>query len=90
MVRKKGRGNGDGDVYPRKNKQGKIIGYRGSYFAADAKHRYVSAKKKGEAERALRQAMADGDRGLVFDAGALTVGEYLDRWLADSVRDTVR
>ena len=25
----------------------------------------------------------------MFDAGALTVGEYLDRWLAD-VRDTVR
>src|SRR5215207_2808383 len=90
MARKKGRGNGTGTVYPRKNKQGKIIGYRGSYFAAAGKRRYVSAKKKGEAERALRQAMADGDRGLVFDAGALTVGEYLDRWLADSVRDTVR
>jgi integrase len=25
----------------------------------------------------------------VFDAGSLTVGEYLDRWLKD-VRDTVR
>jgi integrase len=50
----------------------------------------VSAKKKGDAERALRQAMADADRGLVFDAGTLTVEEYLDRWLKDSVRDTVR
>jgi len=26
MARKRERGNGDGDVWPRKNKQGKIIG----------------------------------------------------------------
>jgi integrase len=53
MARKKERGNGSGTVYPRKNKQGKIIGYRGSYFAPDGKRRYVSAKRKGDAERAL-------------------------------------
>jgi hypothetical protein len=33
--------------------------------------------------------MADRDGGLIFDAGALTVGEYLDRWLKD-IEDTVR
>ena len=90
MVRKKERGNGSGTVYPRKNKQGKIIGYRGSYFAPDGKRRYVSAKKKGDAERALRQAMTDADRGLVFEAGTLTVEDYLNHWLTDSVKDTVR
>ena len=89
MAKKKQRGNGDGTVYPRKNKQGKVIGYRGSYFAPDGKRRYVSAKTKGLAEKALRTAMSNADRGLVFDAGTLTVGEYLDRWLPD-VRDTVR
>ena len=52
MARKKERGNGSGTVYPRKNKQGKIIGYRGSYFAPDGKRRYVSAKRKGDAEKA--------------------------------------
>jgi hypothetical protein len=31
MARKKERGNDDGDVWPRKNKEGKIIGYRASY-----------------------------------------------------------
>jgi hypothetical protein len=31
--------------------------------------------------------MADRDGGLIFDAGMLTVEEYLDRWLADSVGD---
>src|SRR5215218_7181508 len=34
--------------------------------------------------------MADRDDGLVFDAGGATVGDYLDRWLSDSVRGTVR
>ena len=90
MARKKQKGNGTGTVYPRKNKDGKVVGYRGSYFAPDGKRRYVSAKKKGEAEKALRRAMADADRGLVFEAGSLTVGKYLkDKWLAD-IKDTVR
>ena len=34
--------------------------------------------------------MTDADRGLTFDAGGLRLGDYLDRWLNDSVRDTVR
>lgn len=90
MAKKKERGNGSGSVYPRKNKQGKIIGYRGSYFAPDGKRRYVSAKRKGDAEKALRQAMTDADRGFVFDGGTLTLENYLTRWLTDSVKDTVR
>lgn len=90
MAKKKERGNGTGTVYPRKNKQGKIIGYRGSYFAPDGKRRYVSAKKKSDAERALRQAMTDAERGLVFDAGTVTIEEYLNRWLVGSVKNTVR
>jgi integrase len=90
MARKKERGNGMGTVYPRKNKQGKVIGYRGSYFTPDGQRQYVSAKNKGGAEKALRQAMTDADRGLLFDAGNLTVEEYTIRWLADSVRGTVR
>jgi integrase len=38
----------------------------------------------------LTKAMADRDGGFDFDTGNLTVGEYLDRWLTDSVRGTVR
>lgn len=34
--------------------------------------------------------MGNRAQGLVFDAGALTVGEYLERWLKDSVQGTVR
>ena len=90
MGKTKQSGNGTGTVYPRRNKEGKITGYRGSYFTADGKRRYVSAKTKTEARRALRQAMANADRGLIFDADNLKAGEYLDRWLADSVSDTVK
>ena len=90
MAKTKGRANGDGDVFPRKNKDGKITSYRGAYFGPDGKRRYVSGKTKEEARKALREARANADAGLVFDAGKLAVGEYLDRWLTDSVKDTVR
>jgi integrase len=93
MAKKKSRGNGDGDVYARKNKDGKIIGYRGTYWvqtAEDPKRRYVSGKNKGETRSALNKARADRDAGFVYDAGKLTVGEYLSRWLTDSVKGTVR
>src|SRR5215217_1874317 len=89
MGKKKQRGNGTGTVYPRRNKAGKVIGYRGSYFTPDGTRRYVSARRKSEAEKVLRQAMADADRGLVFDAGTLTLGEYLDKWLPN-IKGTVR
>ena len=90
MTRKKVRSNGDGDVYPRKNKEGKVTSYRGAYVGPDGKRRYVSGRTKEGARKALRETRSNGDVGLVFEAGALTVGAYLDRWLVDSVRDTVR
>jgi integrase len=90
MGKVKSRANGDGDVFPRKNKAGKITSYRGAYFGPDGKRRYVSGKTKEEARRNLRRARGEAERGLVFDADNLQVGEYLDRWLSDSVNDTVK
>ena len=90
MGKTKNRANGDGDVFPRKNKEGKITSYRGAYFGPDGKRRYVSGKTKEEARRALRKARSCADQGFVFDAGRLTVAEYLDRWLEDSVQGSVR
>src|SRR5918995_701809 len=90
MGKTKSRANGDGDVFPRKNKVGKISSYRGAYFGPDGKRRYVSGKTKEEARRNLRKARGDAERGLVFDANNLKLGEYLDRWLSDSVSDTVK
>ena len=77
-------------MFPRKNKEGKITSYRGAYVGPDGKRRYVSGKNKEDARRALREVRSNSDAGLVFDAGKLKLSEYLDRWLADSVKDTVR
>lgn len=90
MGKTKGRANGDGDVFPRKNKAGKITSYRGAYVGPDGKRRYVSGKNKEDARKALRVARANTDQGLVFDAENLRLGDYLDRWLSDSVSDTVK
>jgi integrase len=90
MGKTKSRANGDGDVFPRKNKAGKITSYRGAYVGPDGKRRYVSGKTKEEARKALREARSGADQGLVFDAARLTVVEYLDRWLKDSVQGSVR
>lgn len=84
----KKRGNSEGSIYKTKNDL-----WRGSYTvhtAAGVKRKYLSAKTRKEVSEKLTKAMADRDGGLVFDAGTVTVAEYLERWLTDSVRDTVR
>jgi integrase len=74
MARKKQQGNGSGTVYPRKNKNGKVTSYLGSYFAPDGKRRYVSAKTKTACREKIRRAMSEADQGFVFDAGKQSVG----------------
>jgi len=83
MGKTKSRANGDGDVFPRKNKAGKITSYRGAYVGPDGKRRYVSGKTKTGAREALAAARADAAGGVVLDAGKLTVAEYLEGWLSD-------
>jgi len=89
MARVKSRANGDGDVFPRKNKAGRITSYRGAYVGRDSKRRYVSGKTKTEAREALAAARADAAGGVVLDAGKLTVAEYLERWLLDCLTPLV-
>jgi integrase len=90
MGKSKSRANGDGDVYPRRNKAGKITSYRGAFVGPDGKRRYVSAKNKEQARKALREARSNADAGLVFDSGKVKFADYLDRWLNDSVRSSVK
>lgn len=85
-------GNGEGSIYEHR-RNGNKVGYRGAYTVHTSrgpKRRYVSGKTREDVRRKLAKAMSDRDGGLVFDAGNLTVGEYLDRWLADCVKGTVR
>jgi hypothetical protein len=92
MAKKKERGNGDGDVWPRKNKEGKVICYRASYWVETAegpKRRYVSGKNKGETRGVLSKAKGGREDGVFSDAGTTKLGEYLDGLLEDT-RGTVR
>ena len=89
MGKTKSRANGDGDVFPRKNKAGKITSYRRAYVRPDGKRRYVSGKNKSEAREALAAARADVAGGVVLDDGKLTVAEYLTRWLSDCLTPLV-
>jgi integrase len=79
MGKTKSRANGDGDVYPRKNKAGKITSYRGAYVGPDGKRRYVSGKNKEEARAKLRTARGEAERGLVSEGGNVALSDYLKR-----------
>src|ERR687898_1339700 len=84
----KKRGNGEGSISRRKN--GGWIGQYTVYTAEGRKRKTLYGKTRAEAAEKLTKAMADRDGGIVYDAGKQTVGEYLTRWLADSVKDMVR
>lgn len=86
------KGNGEGSIYEHR-RNGKKVGYRGAYILhtpEGPKRRYVTGKTRAEVSEKLTKALADRDGGLTFDAGSLTVGGYLNHWLADSVAGTVK
>ena len=82
------RGNGEGSIYRRKD--GRWVGQYTVYTAKGPKYRYIYGKTRAAVAEKLAKAIAARGSGLVFDAGYLTVGEYLDFWLADSLNGTVR
>jgi integrase len=85
---KKRRGNGEGTIYKRKD--GRYEARYTVHTANGPKRRAIYGKTRAEVAEKLTKAMADRDEGITFDAGKLTLGEYLTRWLEDSVRGNVR
>jgi integrase len=84
----KKRGNGEGSITKRDD--GRWMARYTVRTIKGPKRRTVYGRTRAEASAKLAKAMADRDGGLIFDAGSLTVGDYLDRWLSNSVKDTVR
>lgn len=82
------RGNGEGSIYRRKD--GRWVGQYLVYTAEGPKYRYLYGKTRRQVDEKLTKAKAERDGGLIFDAGKMSVGGYLDRWLSDSVKSTVR
>ncbi len=60
------------------------------HTANGPKQRAVYGKTREDAAEKLTIAMAASIGGLVFDAGTVKVGEYLDAWLSDSVKGSVK
>ncbi len=81
------RGNGEGSIYRRKD--GRWVGQYTLQTATGGKRKTVYGKTRAEVAAKLAKAIAESNDGFAFDAGNLTVGEYLDRWL-DSVGRSVR
>jgi integrase len=83
------RGNGEGGI-TRHKKSGLYMARYTVQTPTGSKRKTLYGKTRREVDEKLTKAKADRDGGLVFDADNLKLGEYLGRWLADSVCDTVR
>ncbi len=82
------RGNGEGSITRRKD--GLYMARYTVQTATGPKRKTLYGKTRSEVAAKLSKALADREGGLTYDAGKQTVGEYLARWLSNSVRDTVR
>jgi len=72
-----------------KRKDGLYVGRVVVHTPGGPKRKAVYGRKYGEVEKKLNALRADADRGIVFDAESLKVGEWLDSWLSDCVRPLV-
>ena len=88
MVRGRRRGNGEGSVYQRQD--GRWVGQYTAHTARGPKARDIYGKTRQAVAEKLARAITERDSGLVFDAGNLTVAEYMDRWLRESARNRLR
>jgi len=75
----KRRTKGEGTIYQRKDRRW-VAQYTVDTLDG-VKRCSVYGKTKKEVRLKLTEAISNRDRGLVFDAGNLSVGEYFDRWL---------
>ena len=82
------RGNNEGSIYRRKD--GYWVGQYGVQTAEGTKTRYIYGKHREDVREKLTKAIADRDGGFIFDDKNMSVGEYVKRWLDDSVRGSVR
>ncbi len=84
----KKRGNGEGTIYRRPD--GRWCTQITVYVNGRRKRQTLYGRTRKEVAEKLAKATADRDGGMVYETGKLTVGVYLDRWLRDSVKGTVK
>lgn len=85
----KRRGNGEGSICRHPKRDLWMARYTVE-TPSGTKRRTVYGGTRAEVRDKLARAVADRADGVVFDDGNMTVGEYLERWLSDCVRGSVR
>jgi integrase len=73
-----------------KRKDGRYMARYTVHTADGPKRKVIYGRQYKDVERRLAEAMGDAARGLVYYDENVTVSEYLDRWINDAVRGTVR
>lgn len=95
MARKNGkRADGEGTLVKRKDKNGKVIGWKGAVTVGYdlngyPDRRWVSGTSEGEVREKMEALKTGRNAGLLAKAEGVTVSEYADRWLKHKVH-TVR
>jgi integrase len=84
----KKRGNGEGSITKRSD--GRWMARYTVHMAKGPKRKHIYGRTRQEVAEKLAKALSDRADGIVVDDKNLTLGEYLDRWLSDAVRGTVR
>ena len=82
------RGNGEGSITKRKD--GRWMAHYTVQTAAGPKRKTLYGRTRAEVAEKLTKALADRDGGIDFDPKNLTLGEYLQRWLDSSVKNSVK
>ncbi len=80
------RGNGAGSIY-RRNSDGKWVG---SITLDDGKRKVLYGKTQKEVQEKVNEVLYEKQRGILADGIHATVQEYLENWLENVHRSTIR
>ena len=84
----KKRGNGEGSIHRRKD--GGWCAQYTVYTANGRKRKTLYGRTRAEVAAKLAKALSDREGGIIFDADSLRLGDYLQRWLEDSKKGSVK
>jgi integrase len=84
----KKRGNGEGTIHRRKG--GGWCAQYTVYTANGRKRKTLYGRTRAEVAAKLAKALSDREGGITFDADSLRLGDYLQRWLEDSKKGSVK
>jgi integrase len=84
----KKRGNGEGSITKRKD--GRWMARYTVHTAKGPKRKHIYGRTRQEVAEMLSKAVSDRVGGVVFDGDNETLGAYLQRWIDEVVRGTVK